>query len=225
MSIGVLSWGSHKTLRNTLTSYREYGLDKLDQERIIFFQEITDQDISIADEFGYKAIGSETNIGIAQGYKRLVEESTGDLFLFLENDWALIADPSDQMYDAANLLRSSTVDVVRFRHRYYPGNPLYTRQFQDREMVQPTHLLDSIHWTDPSKFDPYIQEKDGWFITNSMYANWTNNPTMFRTKWLRQEILPRLKDDDIEMSLQEWWQTQVFLVAQGDGLFTHWRIG
>jgi len=224
MSIGVLSWGQHKTLRNTLQSYETFGLNKLDAERIIFFQEITDQDIQIADEFGYKAIGAETNIGIAQGYKRLVEESTSDLFLFLENDWLLLEDPSDQMFEASELLRNEIVDVVRFRSRKYPGNPLWTRQYEGKELEHPEFLLDSIHWTDPSKFR-YISHLNGWYFTNSMFANWTNNPTMFRTKWLRKNILPHIGNRDIEVDVQDWWKTQVFGVAQGEGLFTHWRIG
>jgi len=225
MSIGVLSWGQHKTLRNTLQSYETFGLNKLDEERIIFFQEITDQDIQIADEFGYKAIGAETNIGIAQGYKRLVEESTSDLFLFLENDWLLLEDPSDQMFEAAELLRNEVVDVVRFRSRKYPGNPLWTRQYEGKEFDHSEFLLDSIHWTDPIKFFPFIRYEHDVYVTTSQYANWTNNPTMFRTKWLRKNILPRIGDRDVEVDIQPWWETQAFAVAQGEGLFTHWRIG
>ncbi len=225
MTLAVLSWGAHKTLRNTLESYRTFNLDKLDAERIIFFQEITDQDIAIAKEFGYKFMGTDKNIGIAQAYKMLVEKSTSDLFLFLENDWTLIEDPSEQMYDAAELLRNEVVDVVRFRHRKYPGDPLYTRQFENREFDQPSHLLDSVHWTDPIKFYPFINKQDAWYMTTSQYANWTNNPTMFRTKWLKKNILPRIGNSDIEVDLQDWWETQVFMVAQGEGLFTHNRIG
>ena len=224
MTIGILSWGAHKTLRNTLESYERLGLTALDQERVILFQEMTALDSIIAEDYGYKAIGQATNIGIAQGYKRLVEVATGDLFLFLENDWTLIENPEKQIHDAGQLLRGYVIDVARFRHRKYPGEPLYTRQFAGHEEEHPTHMLDSIHWTDPDKFYGVAKLHD-WYVTNAHFANWTNNPTMFRTEWLKTHILPRIGDRDAEVDLQPWWEQQRFLVAQSDGLFTHNRIG
>jgi len=221
LTIAILSWGSHKTLRNTLDSYRNFGLDGA--EKLIFFQEISSTDIAIAEEYGYLWMGEVQNIGIAEGYRALVEHATGDLFLFLENDWELIEQPWPQFLEAKRLLREGTIDIARFRHRQQPGYPLWTRQFEGDELSRPEHLLDSIHWTDPDKFDQ-IQKGGNWYITTAQYANWTNNPHMARTDFLRNEILPRLQGD-IERSLQDWWQQQAFIVAQSEGLFTHNRIG
>ena len=39
MTLAMLSWGARKTLRNTLESYKKYGLLDLDAEKLIFFQE------------------------------------------------------------------------------------------------------------------------------------------------------------------------------------------
>lgn len=229
MTIAMLSWGQHKTLRATLTSYRVFGLDQMDEEKIILFQEITEQDREVAEEFGYKAYGEPTNIGIAEGYKKLVAYATGDLFLFLESDWLLLDDPHNQIYDAAELLRYEVIDVARFRSREYPGNPLYTRQFQGRELDQPTHLLDAVHWSDPTHISPNVWKTEGsymsWFTARATHANWTNNPTMFRTEWLRENIVPRMGSRDVEIDLQSWWEQQHYVVAQSEGLFTHSRIG
>jgi hypothetical protein len=231
LTIGVLSWKSHKTLRNTLQSYEIYGLTELADEKIIFFQEIAQEDIDIANEFGYKAIGSPTNIGIAGGYKELVSNATGSLFLFLENDWVLIEEAQTQIVTGAALLAVGGVDMVKYRHRILPGAPLWSAQFAGNEMSRPEYLLDSLHWLDnpdqlvtdygyyPIKKLPY-----GWYIADSRFANWTNNPTMFNTRWIK--AMSYQFDGDIERGLQgKWQQYPMAMVAQGDGLFTHNRIG
>src|SRR5258708_7652252 len=104
MTIAILSWGSHKTLENTLQSYKKYDLPIYDPERIIFFQEISGADTKLAKRYHYDYIGTKENVGIAEGYRRLVERATGDLFLFLENDWELINYPSSALSDARFLI-------------------------------------------------------------------------------------------------------------------------
>jgi hypothetical protein len=227
LTIGILSWGSHKTLTNTLQSYQDHGLDKLADQKLIFFQEQSPEDIELATRFGYDASGSKSNIGIAGGYRTLVQRATGDLFLFLENDWELITSPDSQILQGSRLLSSMMVDVVRYRHRTNPGNPLWTRQFEGQESSRPEHLLDSIHWTNPSKFHQIgVRRIDDilWYWTSARNANWTNNPTMFRTSWLRQNLIWRFGEKDIERDLQSWWEHQAFYVAQSEGLFTHNRL-
>jgi hypothetical protein len=222
LTIGILSWRAHRTLVNTLESYKIFGLDLLAKEKIIYFQEQSVTDLSIASKYGYEAIGTKENLGIAAGYQALVERSTRPVFLFLENDWVLIDNPDRQLSRGWSFVESGIMDLIRYRHRKFPGNPLWTLQFQGREYDRPTHLLDSIHWTDPSKFREITQSPD-LFITTSMNANWTNNPHMARTEWLLENIVPRIAGD-IEGTLQEWWEQQLYMVGQGDGLFTHKRI-
>lgn len=229
MTIAVLSWGAHKTLENTLKSYEKYDLPAYDTERVIFFQQISDEDIKIAERFGYQYIGAETNIGIAEGYKRLVEFATGQFFLFLENDWELIAQPAPSLSDARSLIITNDVDIVKLRHRWTPGNPLWTRQFDGKEWERPTHLLDCVHWNlTPDIFFPEITRvtvyKRSWYTASSKNANWSNNPHIAKTQWVRDTILPRLGNRDIEVDLQSWWEKQDYRVGQGDGLFTHNRL-
>lgn len=223
MTIAMLSWGAHATLLNTLRSYKKYGLLDLDDEKIIWFQEESLADYKIARDYGFTPYGVPSNIGIGQAYRRLVELSTGDLFLFLENDWELIEEARAEILEAAEMLRANVVDLVKFRHRSNPGNPLWSRQFQDNELNRPEYLLESIHWTDPNRF-LQIQKWDNWYVTTSSYANWSNNPHMARTKWLRENILPRVGTGDLEKDIQDWWRAQKFGVAQSEGLFTHNRL-
>lgn len=226
MTIGILSWRYHETLIRTLESYEKFGLTALDQDRLIFFQEITRTDMDIARKYGWRYVGNLDNIGIAAGYRALAERA-GELFLFLENDWKLLEPASAAIVDGRFLLGTGMADIIRYRHRDNPGAPLWTRQFQGREHERPSHLLDSVHWTDPSLFDYGITKewlyKRPWFIAPSKYANWTNNPHMAYTSFIVDNVLPHMGDGDIERDLQSWWEQQDFKVAQGTGLFTHER--
>jgi len=156
-----------------------------------------------------------------------VEKSTQPFFIFLENDWMLLEDPKEAIAQGITYLDSNTTDVVRYRHRKYPGEPLWTYQFKDHEYDRPTHLLDAVHWTlDPEKFAEIEKiSDDPWYRANAKYANWTNNPTMFRTDFLKKWILPNIGTRDAEVDLQPWWEQQDFLVMQGHGLFAHRRVG
>lgn len=226
LTIAVLSWGYHETLINTLTSYQEFGLDKLSEDKVIFFQEYSKKDREIAKEFGYDAFGSPENIGIAEAYKLLAAYASGEFFLFLENDWKLIESAERAILGGQELLASG-VDIIRYRHRKNPGNPLWTRQFQGREYDRPTHLLDCVHWEDsPEKFkeiSPVFNQSDKWYITSSKNANWTNNPHMAKSEFIYENVMPHLDGGDLERDIQSWWEQQNFLVAQGTGLFTHER--
>jgi hypothetical protein len=225
LTLGVLSWGQHKTLKNTLNSYLNHGLlNRQDTEYLIFFQEFSEEDRHIADFFGFDMIASPTNVGIAEGYKELVKEAKGEYFLFLENDWVLRRSPWGQLVSAICSLATGEFDVVRFRDRKEPGNPLWTRQFEGNELSRPEHLLDCVHWKDdPTEFPQIYYSKPFWYTT-SKYANWTNNPTMFKRDFLLEVILPRMGNRDVEIDIQQWWQEQDYWVAQGEGLFTHYRL-
>lgn len=224
MTIAVLSWGATETLSNTLESYKRFGLDQLDGDKVIFFQEYSKEDRTIAKNFGWNSFGSPENIGIAEAYKLLVTYASGDLFLFLENDWELIEEPREEMQDAAEMLRHNMLDVARFRSRDKPGNPLWSRQYQGNEYSRPEYLLDCVYWEkNPLKFPEITQPMYPWYAAKARHANWTNNPTMFRTDWLRETIVDRIVGD-VEVSLQPWWKDQDYMVGQSWGLFTHNRL-
>lgn len=226
LTIAILSWKAHRTLRNTLDSYKIFGLDKLASQKIIYFQEINNGDIQIAKKYGYDYIGTNENIGIASAYKRLVEKSTGVFFLFLENDWVLLEPAKEEIEKGFFILEQRFADVVRYRHRRFPGSPLWTLQFKGCETEHPTHILDAVHWTEsPANLPGIWNGPFDYFYAKATHANWTNNPTMFRTSWLRTNIIGRTGTRDIEVDMQEWWEQQDFIVAQGNGLFTHRRIG
>lgn len=234
LTIAILSWGSHRTLINTLNSYEVFGLHEIADQRVIFFQEQSSTDEEIARKYNYDSIGDKKNIGIPEAYRRLVEYATGDFFLFLENDWQLLDHAGPQIAHGTQLLTTHVADIVRYRHRKYPGAPLWTLQFKGIEGTRPEHLLDSIHWTDPDRFNlvsrvevsDLVFGSSTWFLAPSSRANWTNNPHMAKTQWIADKVVPHLGHSDIEKDLQGWWEQQHDItVGQSDGLFTHNRVG
>lgn len=244
LTIAMLSWGAENTLQNTLKSYYNWNLEAA--QKIILLQEGTTEQENISRYFGFEPIVLPYNVGIANGYQRLLTEATGDTFLFLENDWELIHHPNIQLKFGQYLLDTGASDIVRYRSRENPGNPLWTRQFEGNEYSRSEHLLDSIHWTDPSKFleitsrrfeyfdiasislydeaETYEAKTSVWYTTTAQYANWTNNPHMAKTSFLRNHVAPRMGIGDVEKDIQNWWQGTYYRVSQSDGLFTHNRL-
>lgn len=232
LSVGILSWKSPRTLLNTLESYKGSGLLDIVNDATILFQEGDSADKSIAELYKTNAIISEYNVGIGKGLTMLAQSALTPNILLLENDWVCI-EKVDVVYEqlacGLELLNSGKADMVKYRHRYNPGAPLYTVQYMGDEMKSPKHLFDCVHWTeDPDKKFPDIISKDiytNYYLCDSKYANHTNNPTMFKTKFYLKNISPFSGDGvDLEGKIDGWWQEQNFTVAHGLGLFTHHRI-
>src|SRR3990167_4250325 len=164
LTIAILSWGAHKTLLNSLESYKIFL--PLTAQKLIFFQEFSREDHEIAESYGFDYIASSTNIGISGGYKSLIEHAEYDKFLFLENDWenTNLENTVQIIHRSLFLLETNNTDVVRLRSRNNPGHPLWTRQFEGREYDRPEHLLDCVHWeSDPTRFPEITEVLPGWY--------------------------------------------------------------
>ena len=233
ISIGILSWHSGQVLVDTLTTYYENGLFDMVNDVTILFQEVTPQDMEIARHFGLDFIGLQKNIGIGQAFIRLTENAQTDYVLVLEHDWNLIED-KQTTYD--RLKRSYQaiemgMDVVRLRHRKNPGNPHFSFRHKGNELTYyddeigatSPHLLDSLHWLDPSvEFPDKIQKLGQHFITTSRWGNWTNNPTMYKKDFYLETVRQFAGDGiALEGNIGKWWVQQQFGVAHGEGLFKH----
>jgi hypothetical protein len=236
ISLLILSWKSHKTLINTLESYKNNGLLDFACEKIIFFQECSDADIEIAKQYNFDfVIGSTTNIGISEAISELVNHSTKKYFLLLENDWELVCnkiDTESRLSNGIELLDNYNVDVVRYRHRYKYGEPNYAFGYKGRELSGLFCILESSYWLDNPdiNFSEYIKKlnigNDYFYTASSKNANFTNNPTMYnRENYLKIMKLYTSSNTILEEShIHNWWNTQNYKVAQGEGLFFHNRL-
>ena len=120
--LGILSWRGHETLVPVLESLR--GTEDIFGERVIYFNEITDEDRRIASEFGFAAFGSSENMGIYGGFRGLAESMKSRYVLLIENDMCLIESlsvVSSQVSGARSLLSSGRIRVAWFHHLRRPG--------------------------------------------------------------------------------------------------------
>lgn len=193
VSICILSWKTGKTLKNTLKSYKKFGLLDIVDDIIILFQEVTEEDKKLADQYKIRYIGLNENIGIGKGMKMLAENATRENILFLEHDWELLENQNTTFYRLKSGLEmlNSGFDVIRYRSRKNPGYPLISIRHKGNELnyyddwheCTSPHLLESLHWLDPAtEFPDKIQKQGEYFITTSRWANWTNNPYLVQKK-------------------------------------------
>jgi hypothetical protein len=141
IGLGILSWNDPLSLEGALKSYQREGFLELFDEALICFQEISDRDRALADEFGVPYKGFDTNLGIYGGFKRLAEALTSEYILLVENDCPLAATRSEaerQINLALKDFEAGRVHQFRFRHRWKPGQKFqhadkYRRYFQPED--------------------------------------------------------------------------------------------
>lgn len=233
ISIGILAWKSGQTLVDTLTTYYNNGLFDIVNDVTILFQEVSEQDIHIANHFNLRYIGLSENIGIGAGFIRLTEAAQTDNVLILEHDWQLIESVDvacDRLQSGIELL-DNNIHCVRYRHREQPGIPHFSFRHRGNELTYydaeiectSPHLLDSLHWLDPAKEFPDKITFDGkYFITTSRWGNWTNNPCLYKKQFYLDTVKPFAGTGiALEGNISRWWAKQTFGVAHGAGLFKH----
>lgn len=251
ITLAMLTWNAPETLENTLKSYKKSGILDSVAQKIIFIQANGTPERDIAKKYGFDILYSKENIGIQAAYRKLLDTAQSEFFLFCENDWMCVEDnPADILKDAIDLINMHNVKCVRLRHKYHYGEPLHTLQFMGNELKQPSHFLDCIHWLeDPTEKYPKIVNKlvlnnRNWFLAKCENANYTNNPCLYKTKWIKEIVnndysdLLTEQDKNIqsnyaktkginpkyiifETCIQRWWKQQDFTVVAGIGLFKH----
>lgn len=131
LGVGIVSWRSHDTLRATLESHRAANLIGATDQSLIWFQDISDEDRAIAEEFGWQAAGA-ANCGIAEGMAQIAENLETDLVLFLENDCPCIepaAEVSSQLERARRLFADDQLEILRLRHRWQIGDDFQLQKY------------------------------------------------------------------------------------------------
>ncbi len=171
ISVCILSWKSGNTLKNTLKSYKKFGLLEMIEDIVVLFQEVSDEDKKTADQYKVKYIGLQENIGIGKGMKTLAENAACDNILFLEHDFELIENEKtvfSRLKSGLELLNNG-FDVIRYRSREQPGYPLISIRHKGNELnyyddwheCTSPHLLESLHWLDPAaEFPDKIQKQE-----------------------------------------------------------------
>ena len=249
ISIGILTWKRLDILRQTLDSYKKGGLLDLTDDITVFFNEIGEEEIALAKEYNLKCIGDKENIGIKNAYKTLVDNAKHEYFLFLENDWYLIENPDTvkkRLVASMKLLAENAADVIRFRHRIYPGLPcgIAYKNIKHPERTPKYDLafVPNISKNPCALFEEISEKKigdDTYYFVGPKNTYWTNNPCLLKTSVVKGIInldLPAPKDaqnkknktyrtSEINVALEEvmkaYWPTTDYITALSPGLFTH----
>lgn len=229
----MLSWNSSDTLDETIKTYQKEGLFDMVNDVTILFQEFNISDYDVARKYNVNLIGQNSNIGIGNAFIKLVNNSQTENVLLLEHDWNLIESKEttyQRLKEGLEFLNEGYT-CVRYRHRKTPGYPHFSFQYIGKELTyfdkkmgyNSPHLLDSLHWMEPDVSFPDKIEKEGnYFVTTSRYANWTNNPCLYRKEFYLNNVKPFVGTGiDLEENISKWWIEQNLKVAQGEGLFKH----
>ena len=205
ITIGYLSWKRHNILEQTLSSHLNNGLFDIiePKNRLIFFQEISDKDINIANKYECNYFGESSNIGILDGFINLVEKCKTEYFIFSENDWLLIENKEVTykiLEDCIELLSKNKSDIVKLRSSNNPGKPLYSmptdvENWKNQNIDGFPYKLESLSWLDePNKvYNNKLEEFNNnykWYITTLDNQRWSNNIFIAKTNYLKNIILP-----------------------------------
>jgi hypothetical protein len=212
-----------------------------------------------AGDPAFEVIGARRQRGIAPALVALVRHvRDAEHVLFLEEDFAvaegvLTRELAETLAQARDAVRQGAADLVKLRHRTWPGRPFFPWAWQGRERelfsyespyVSNHSLLDTLHWLhDPVVY--FFRQDDGrgdvraqaplWrcgardqlFCAYSSHQGWTNNPWVLEPAWFLRNIAPAALADwtrSLEGALgmsPHLWDDRCFVVAQGQGLFTH----
>jgi hypothetical protein len=225
-----------------LFSYLRNGFFDITDDFTIFFQEIKDEDIKLANYFGIKCIGEDTNVGISRAFHALCENAKYENFLILEHDWYLQENKqvTSKRLNSSIKLLDNNVDCVKLRSMTRPGFPDFSLirymdnplEYFDVEIaLHHPHLLDTchiykdIHLLFPTKIEQIYDDDCMYYTSTSRYGNYTNNPCMYKTSFFKEIIEKFLGEgDSLEGLISKWWTTQNFKIAHSEGLFTHFDI-
>jgi hypothetical protein len=246
LSVGILTWNSPNTLRNTLTTYKTSGLLDASDDVFIVIQksELQLEEKVVCDEFGLRSVLLPDNGKMGSGYKAIYENAKHEYLMLLENDWVIKADRDAVNYFFTNAggFLSDGYDVVRGRSRSNPGWPngavswFAHRPPEDILQGGPDYLSECMYWiTDPeltfpnhiAKIDSIIPARnhgESWYTTTSKNCNHTNNPCIYKKSFYRDVILPYcVFGNSIEDQIHGIWAQQDYKCVFGFGVFTHER--
>jgi hypothetical protein len=208
ISIGYLSWKRHTILNQTLLSHKNNGLfDLIKQEnRYIFFQEFSEEDKKIANNYKCNYFGDKENIGILNAFIKLVEKCETEFFIFSENDWFLVENKeitNKILEDCVELLKNNKCDIIKLRHRTKHGKPLYSKPKNTDEWLKQNincfpYKLESLSWIEkPNEAynNLFTEFKNNytWYITTLQHQLWSNNIFIAKTSYLKEIVLPLIK--------------------------------
>jgi len=216
LGLSILSWKAPKTLAATLAAL-PLDFINLFEDKVIYFQEISNKDKELAEQYGFRYEGNDANVGIREGIKQAVMVNRCAQVLFLENDVCFnhdVADAIQQLKIAHQALIDNIVPVMRLRHRQAPGQDYgainkyksywgdastkncwklklkrFLRPNKARKLIgQAVMVLDN-----PEKdfLAKYIKlEEQNYYTLDTAVLPWTNQSILIQKDWFLNTLIP-----------------------------------
>jgi hypothetical protein len=120
LALAAVSWMAPRSLRNSMESWRSSGLLDIADEKMIFLNSPTPEDLEIAHEFDFDIYTTDErngNVMAGPAIAYLVGNSSSDIILFLEKDFVVSSTREVMMRElwTGNQHLARGVDVYRLR--------------------------------------------------------------------------------------------------------------
>lgn len=244
LSIGILSHNSPITLKNTLSSYKHFGLLNFTDDIFCVLQpsEKVNEEIHVCDNFGVKYFLENTNTWMQGGIRRVFNESKYEIVLFTENDFRIHTNINIEniLISSVNWLRNSVVDLIRIRNLKNPGHPLQLplslyNDIVDGSFNRINEYTTNIHyWThyleNPEKilsnYIKKINDNPKLFLMSSKHCGYTNNCYITTKNFFYDNLssYATAENPHFEPSVDKIWHQNDFKIGITDGFLTHVRM-
>jgi hypothetical protein len=243
LSIGMLTFNSPKTLKNTLESYKYTKLLELSDDICCIIQPSPKQneEIQICDYYGVKPVLQTSNTKMAGAIKTIWNICKYDYMMFLECDF-VICENENKIKNILNFglteLKNNKVDLVRLRSLKNPGHPIASNLMKDRHKNTNWHndgdLLRQANYItnyadEPEKIYPqYITKYSKNYLSylmSSKHCVYTNNPYITSKKFYLDYIFSHIIDgNNLEDKIDMVWHHHDHKILITEGIFKHNRI-
>lgn len=244
ISIGILTHNSPLTLKNTLMSYKHYGLLEYSDDIFCVIQPspLRDEEIKICSDFNIKYYSEGSNTFMQGGISRIITESKYDIVLFTENDFRIqtTRNYKEILDSSIKWISNGVVDLIRIRDLKNPGHPIplpvplyddITNNKTNRlgEYMNNIHYF--AHYVDdpdiflPSYFTKY-SENPRLLVMSSKYCGYTNNCFITTKKFFDDNLrqYANMDNPNFESGVDKIWHLNDYKIGITDGFLTHIRV-
>ncbi len=153
LSIGILSYHAHETIRTSLENHIEARLHKLPSNFFVYFNDITDADRKLAKSFDIAYYGGP-NSGIYGGFKAIAEHSDTEYILILENDMMSLPDEDIIQCVSSGIedMKKYDINIFSLKCRFKQGQGSSDRKYRKAYGIK-TPLFEGQTRYDPTLFD------------------------------------------------------------------------
>jgi hypothetical protein len=244
ISIGILTHNSPLTLKNTLLSYKHYGLLYYTDDIFCVIQpsDRMNEEIEICKYFNLRYFTETTNTWMQGGISRVFKESKYEIVLFTENDFRVHTNINHKeiLDSSVKWLNDGVVDLIRVRNLKKPGHPLQLPQLLYEDVINNkfdnlNNYITNIHyWThyldEPEKFLPNyvskISESPKLLLMSSKHCGYTNNCYITTKNFFYDNLsgFATVENPHFEPLVDKIWHLNDFKIGITDGFMTHVRL-